>query len=126
MMVLETAKRADFDLFPLMPIKELATKSGANLAPELVEGVWRRRPEVICQPAGEEMLLYDPVADAVHVLNCTALAVWELCDGQHTTGDIVAYLRTHFAGTPGRNLIQDVQDVLHILEREYLIVQLNT
>lgn len=81
----------------------------------------RRRADVVCQSAGEETLLYDPLTDAVHVLNPTALAVWELCDGQHTLDDIEAHLRARFGGTAGQDLAGDVEAALATFEKEGLI-----
>jgi hypothetical protein len=72
----------------------------------------RRRGDVVSQPAGVETLLYDPAADAVHVLNATALAVWELCDGRHTAAQTEAELCAHFVGTGGRDVAGDVARVL--------------
>jgi hypothetical protein len=66
-------------------------------------------------------LLYDPVADAVHVLNRTAWAVWELCDGEHTSDDIAAHLRACFASTSDRDVGADVNLALRAFEREELI-----
>jgi PqqD family protein of HPr-rel-A system len=80
-----------------------------------------RRADVVYQSAGEETLLYDPLADAVHVLNPTALAVWELCDGQHTLADIEAYLRVHFGDPVGQDVAGDVEAVLDTFEKEGLV-----
>ena len=81
----------------------------------------RCRADVVCQSAGEETLLYDPLTDAVHVLNPTALAVWELCDGQHTLADIEAHLRAHFGDTLGQDVAGDVEAVLDTFEQEGLV-----
>ena len=77
---------------------------------------------MIAQPAGAETLLYDPVADAVHVLNATALAVWELCDGRHTAAGMTTHLVMHFAATAGHDVSADVQAILARLHQENLIV----
>ena len=80
-----------------------------------------RRPDVISQPAGQETLLYDPVADAVHALNRTAAAVWEMCDGQHTPADMAAHLCARFAIAPGRDVAADVQTALARFGQEGLL-----
>jgi hypothetical protein len=66
-------------------------------------------------------LLYDPVADAVHVLNPTAWAIWELCDEEHTPDDMAAHLRVHFAGASDQDVDADVNLALRAFEREGLI-----
>jgi len=83
---------------------------------------WRplRRQDLVDQAAGEETLLYDPTADAVHVLNPTAQAIWDLCDGRHTLADIETELRGRFASTSGRKLADDVSAAVASLGREGL------
>jgi PqqD family protein of HPr-rel-A system len=39
--------------------------------------------------AGEENVLYDRNSGEVHVLNETARAIWELCDGRTSTKEMV-------------------------------------
>jgi hypothetical protein len=90
-------------------------------APSLSSWTPQRRDDVVSQPAGGETLLYDPVADAVHVLNATALAVWELCDGQHTAAQIETALRARFAGTGSRDVAGDVADTLARFQAERVL-----
>ena len=85
----------------------------------------RRRSDVVCQAAGDETLLYDPIGDTVHVLNSTALAVWELCDGLHTPAEIEAALRVRFTGTEGLDLSGDVQTTLARFQAEGLLAGLD-
>ncbi len=80
-----------------------------------------QKPDIICKSAGLETLLYDPARDVVHILNPTALAVWDLCDGQHTPAQIAAELRARFATVEGQDVAGDVQAVLALLHREGLI-----
>ncbi len=80
-----------------------------------------RRADVVTQRAGKETLLYDPAADAVHVLNPTAWAVWELCDGRHTPTDIATRLRNVFADASGWDVTADVLAVLATFEQNGLI-----
>ncbi len=84
----------------------------------------RRRPDVVFQAAGEDTLLYDPVGDAVHVLNPSALLVWEMCDGEHTPAEIADALRSHFAGTEGHDLAGQVQATLARYQAGGLLVGL--
>ncbi|MBM4457729.1 MAG: PqqD family protein [Chloroflexi bacterium] len=80
-----------------------------------------RRSDVIGQHAGRETLLYDPVADAVHTLNPTAWAVWELCDGRHTPADMATHLRAAFADVSDQDVDADVLAILAVFAREELI-----
>jgi hypothetical protein len=89
-------------------------------APSLSDWTPQRRGDVVSQPVGGETLLYDPAADAVHVLNATALAVWELCDGRHTPAQIEAELRTRFAGIGDRDVTGDLAGILARLRAEGL------
>jgi hypothetical protein len=80
-----------------------------------------RRADVIAQRAGRDTLLYDPMADAVHVLNPTAWTIWELCDGKHTPDDMAAHLRVCFAGASDRDVGAGVKLALCTFEHEGLI-----
>jgi hypothetical protein len=83
-----------------------------------------KRDDVVCKSARRETLLYDPVTDSVHVLNPTALIVWELCDGHHTPAEMEAALRARFGGTAKQDVAGDVQAVLALFENEGLITHL--
>lgn len=72
-----------------------------------------RRADLVFQPAGADMLVYDPAADIVHVLNHTALAIWEMCDGRHAAADIEAMLRARFAATERHDVAADVGAILN-------------
>ena len=82
----------------------------------------QRRQDVIRRSAGQQTLLYDPAADAIHVLNPTALLVWELCDGQHTPAQIEALLRARFAAARQEEIADDVQAVLALFRDEGLLM----
>jgi hypothetical protein len=48
----------------------------------------RRRDDVLLHDETSGSLLTVPGRDAMHVLNPTARAVWELCDGQTTVDEV--------------------------------------
>ncbi len=52
-------------------------------------GLPLRRHDVRIDMAGDRPTLYDPERDELHVLNDTALALWELCDGATTPEEMV-------------------------------------
>lgn len=45
-----------------------------------------RRDGFVIQPLDGELLLYD--GEVTHLLNPTAAAVWQLCDGHHSVADL--------------------------------------
>ena len=47
-----------------------------------------RAADLRVYPLGDEALVYLPAAAAAYALNRSALAIFELCDGQRTIGDI--------------------------------------
>ncbi len=63
-------------------------------------------PETDCRPVaaetcvsrdlGEELLVYDPDGDQVHVLNEVAREIFLLCDGSRNPADIAAELTERF------------------------------
>jgi hypothetical protein len=71
--------------------------------------------------AGRDILLYDPIADAVHVLNATADSVWEMCDGRHSPAEIVTELRKRYGGTESADLPGDVESALRALAAKGLL-----
>ena len=80
-----------------------------------------RKEELVRYAADRETFLYDRQADVVHVLNPTALAVWELCDGTHSPGQIAAHLAASFADAPAGATDEAVRETLAILEQKNLI-----
>lgn len=94
--------------------------STAN-APDSRSSCPRRRADVVRKGTPNETLLYDPRADAVHVLNRTALAVWDLCDGTNTAQDIESTLRGSFAVDAGRSVADDVRRALERFTQEQLL-----
>jgi hypothetical protein len=85
----------------------------------------RRRSDLTFQRAGQDTLLYDPVADAVHVLNPTAWAIWELCDGQYTPDEMAACLRTRFAPSLDYDVSADVAALLTTFAERCLLDRQN-
>jgi hypothetical protein len=84
-----------------------------------------RHPDILLQEAGEETLLYSPEGRAVHVLNLTARAIWERCDGQHSIGDIVQELRASYAVPPEYDVEGDVRRTLEVFAEKGLLQQMD-
>ena len=67
-----------------------------------------RNHNILVQEIGEEVFLYNPDDDALHVLNATALSVWHQCDGSHTLEAIAAHLRATYQVPEETNTYKDV------------------
>jgi hypothetical protein len=72
-----------------------------------------RREDVIYRQLNEaESILYDLETGCLHVLNSTAMLIWEACDGTHTLEDMVAVIKEQYATTDSRDVAKDVQVTL--------------
>ena len=71
-----------------------------------------RTPGIIVQDVGDETLLYSAEGKAIHVLNPTARCIWELCDGEHSTADLVQALRASFSIGAERDVTADIRRTL--------------
>jgi pyrroloquinoline quinone biosynthesis protein D len=80
----------------------------------------RRRAGLQLRVSGDEAALLDPTSDAVHVLNDTALALWELCDGETSVEEMVVAAVGLFDADEGR-LEQDVLDALDAMAHRGLL-----
>ncbi|MHB1414176.1 MAG: PqqD family protein [Chloroflexota bacterium] len=67
-----------------------------------------------------ELVLYDPVRQRVHALNCTAAFIWQFCDGRHDTEEIVAALAERYPGNRA-SIEQDVQATLGLFLQQGLL-----
>ncbi|MGH2692692.1 MAG: PqqD family protein [Actinomycetota bacterium] len=89
------------------------TESGWKGRPRKREGVWLR------EAAGEN-ILYQRATRAVHLLNGTALAIWELCDGETLPEEMVRAICELFRLQPER-VSDDLLRTLQDFERAELI-----
>lgn len=71
----------------------------------------RRRPDLWLRTSGDETVLVDPGHDAVHVLNATAVALWELCDGETAVEEMITAIVNLFDADEPR-VRRDVVGVL--------------
>lgn len=70
---------------------------------------------------GKDTVLYDGETREIHVLNPTAFAVWELCDGEHSLKDMEEIIRHKFSISEERDVLQDIQQVIGTLAEKGLI-----
>lgn len=80
-----------------------------------------KRTDVRTIQVEEELMLHDPAAHKVYVLNPTANLVWTLCDGVHTIEQIVAAIANQFGKTEQANISQDVQQTVDWLNEYDLL-----
>lgn len=80
----------------------------------------RRRDEVRIRRAGSETTAYDPSSSAIHLLNPSALAIWELCDGETTPYEIAEAV-SEVTGRPIDEVEAEVEQAVTALEELGLI-----
>lgn len=66
-------------------------------------------------------MLLDAKGGAVHVLNATALVIWQLCDGEHTQNEMVSSLREQFDLQGVDTVESDVSQTLKLLADKGLL-----
>ena len=81
-----------------------------------------RRPGLQRLTSDGATVLVDPGARVEHVLNDTALALWELCDGETTVEEMVVAATGLFDAQGGR-LEQDVLAALDAMVDQGLLEQ---
>lgn len=79
------------------------------------------RPDVERSQLGQETLLYNPENDKVTVLNETAAAVWEMCDGEHTLSSIEAEIRDKFNPPSGHDVAEDVRETVTRFQQDGIL-----
>jgi PqqD family protein of HPr-rel-A system len=75
-----------------------------------------RKQEVWLRQAEDENVVYDPDSGAVHILNATAVAIWELCDGQTDPREMVDAI-CGLSGLPNEVVTEDVDRILGEFDR---------
>jgi len=71
-----------------------------------------RNSDILLQEIGDEVFLYNPNNDALHVLNTTARSVWNQCDGTHTLEEIINYLCNTYQLPEEANVYKDVMEII--------------
>lgn len=71
----------------------------------------QQTPGIIEYEIDDEVVLYEPRSEAVHMLNPTAAVVWWLCDGEHGIDGISQELAGLYELDP-RDLRRDVGEIL--------------
>ena len=79
-----------------------------------------KRGEVWVRREGDQTAIYDPESGTLYALNPSALALWELCDGQ-TTADEMAEALSELTGTDSSTARHQVVNTLTQLADQHLI-----
>ncbi len=74
-----------------------------------------RRGEIWKEAGPEGVAIYEAETDGLHVLNASALAIWELCDGK-TTPEEMALAVAELTGLNVEAAATDVAAALETLE----------
>lgn len=79
-----------------------------------------RRGELVQSASSEGWTVYQPETDSLHVLNDSARAIWELCDGQ-TSPSEMAIAISELTGLSVEEATRDVRSALDQLESLSLV-----
>ena len=71
-----------------------------------------RKSNILLQEIGNEVFLYDPTKGVLHVLNPTAIFIWNQCDGEHTMTEIEKNMRENFQVTDEIELHSDLMEIV--------------
>ena len=82
----------------------------------------RRREGLYERELPGELILYDPECDRAFLLNQTAAAVWDLCDGATSVEQMAREISASFSISQERAL-EDARTTVANLEREGLLSQ---
>ena len=85
------------------------------------ETMYKQKKGVNIRRLGEDLMLYDPENDKVHVLNETGGLIWELLDGTNTVDKIEDMLKQRFKEMPAERISTDTGEILEKLKQEGLI-----
>jgi PqqD family protein of HPr-rel-A system len=73
------------------------------------DGVWLRATD-------NENAVYDPTTGGLHLLNETARAIWELCDGETTVDEMISAI-VELSGLHPDVVTEDVERAIAEFER---------
>lgn len=68
--------------------------------------------DIVYRRAGDEAILYNAKAKFIHMINSTAVLVWELCDGLHSIDEIEEIIRDKFEVSTKNDIRKDIQDII--------------
>lgn len=82
----------------------------------------RLKEDVVMLSEDGFVALLNERADEIHILNESGAYIVGLCDGKHTTADIVDGVLSTFEPVPGRDeVVRDVLSTLSVLEEKQVL-----
>ena len=79
-----------------------------------------RRGHVVQSESSRGWTIYEPATDSLHLLNASAKAIWDLCDGATTTSEMAGAI-SEITGVDLDKATQDVEAALEQLRRLGLV-----
>jgi hypothetical protein len=79
------------------------------------------RLDIVFQPLGPELMIYDKGHDRVHILNETASLILQLYQAGHTFSDIEFEVRQRYSLNEERSICEDIGHFLDQMEEQKLI-----
>jgi len=80
-----------------------------------------KKEDIFFRRIGDEMVLYNPEAKFVHIINSTAALSWELCDGSHSLDQIEDAVRAQFEAGIKNDIHKDIQEIVGTFKRLKLL-----
>lgn len=79
-----------------------------------------RRADVWVRQSGGENAVIDPDDGSVHLMNQTAMAIWQLCDGETDTSEMIDAI-CQISGLHAEVVAEDVERILTDFEEAGLV-----
>jgi hypothetical protein len=86
--------------------------------------IYKQSQDCLLEDMDGELVLYDPSSAVTLHLNGSSAIVWELCDGQRTTQDIIDLVQLTYPDQASQ-ICQDVASVVDDLTERNVLVLLN-
>jgi hypothetical protein len=73
-----------------------------------------RKPGILVQDLGGELLLYNAEEKMMHILNPTARYIWELCNGNQSIEAMEETIKASFSVPGGHDVVGDIRQTLEV------------
>lgn len=80
----------------------------------MIKNIYRQSGDCLLETMGNDVLLYVPSTASAVQLNDSSRIVWQLCDGEHTVGDIIEVLCDIYPDQSGQ-IPEDVRRAIEML-----------
>lgn len=79
------------------------------------------RRDITVQVIGDEVMLYDSDNEKIHVLNHSAYAIWQLCNGENSRADMCEQLTVQYADS-SHDFVDDIQATIDEFIQKGLLI----